>query len=867
MRSRLFVAFILIGYAFQLSAQEQHVTRAWGNIDYKGKPWVKNMSRPNDIKKGLANRHVAVWASHGRYFDQEKMCWKWQRPNLFGTTEDLFTQTIVVPFLIPMLENAGANVFTPRERDWQKHEVIVDNDTPASAEQYLEVNVNGSWQEAPVKGFRMHEGSYVEGENPFEKGTARMAKATKRKNASLVSYQPNIPQEGRYAVYVSYPTTEKSVDDAQYIVYHKGQQTEFRVNQQMGGGTWVYLGTFDFDAGCNQYNRVVITNNSRKRKGYVATDAIRFGGGMGNIERGGQLSGLPRCLEGARYYAQWAGAPYNVYSGNTGTNDYGDDINVRSRMTNWLGGGSIYIPTLPQGKKVPIELSLAIHSDAGFAPDGQSLIGSLAIATTNFNDGRLSSGISRMASLQFAKSILDNATNDLSRTYNRPWAKRYLWNRNYSETRLPEVPSAIFETLSHQNFPDMVLAQDPNFRFTLARSIYKTILKYISEQHDEDYAVEPLAPTNFRVEFVGKNKLKLSWQSQPDKLEPTAAPSSYNVYVATESSGFDNGKSIKGTSTIVELEPGVQYNFRVTACNKGGESFPTETLSACYSPEAVNTVLIVNNFHRLSAPAILNTADRQGFDLDADPGVSYGLTAGWNGRQQCFDKSKMGIEGPGGLGYCGDELAGSFIQGNTFDYTVDHATAIKHAGRYNIVSCSSEAVVNGYVKLTDYKMVDLIQGLEKYTQHAVNFYKTFTPGMQNMLATYTRHGGALLVSGAYIGSDMQAPTESSFLGNVLKAHYVPTDSLTTQSTVNGLGMQFDIYRSLNDRHYAATSVDVIQPTGNAIVAMQYADGSDAAIAYRGNDYRCFTMGFPFECIIDRNTKNRIMQGILDFLMK
>ena len=53
---------------------------------------------------------------------------KWQRPAMFGTTEDLFTQTIVVPYLIPMLEKAGANVFTPRERDWQTNEIIIDND-------------------------------------------------------------------------------------------------------------------------------------------------------------------------------------------------------------------------------------------------------------------------------------------------------------------------------------------------------------------------------------------------------------------------------------------------------------------------------------------------------------------------------------------------------------------------------------------------------------------------------------------------------------------------------------------------------------------------------------------------------------------
>ena len=80
-------------------------------------------------------------------------------------------------------------------------------------------------------------------------GTVRQAKATKRKKNSLVSYQPNFQKEGKYAVYVSYQTLPKSVPDAKYIVYHKGQATEFTVNQRMGGGTWVYLGTFEFDKG------------------------------------------------------------------------------------------------------------------------------------------------------------------------------------------------------------------------------------------------------------------------------------------------------------------------------------------------------------------------------------------------------------------------------------------------------------------------------------------------------------------------------------------------------------------------------------------------------------------------------------------
>lgn len=88
----------------------------WGTTDYQGEPWVKNMDVPHDITEGLQGRHLSLWASHGRYYDVKNGVWKWQRPKLFGTTEDLFTQTIVVPYLIPMLENAGAVVFTPRER-------------------------------------------------------------------------------------------------------------------------------------------------------------------------------------------------------------------------------------------------------------------------------------------------------------------------------------------------------------------------------------------------------------------------------------------------------------------------------------------------------------------------------------------------------------------------------------------------------------------------------------------------------------------------------------------------------------------------------------------------------------------------------
>lgn len=841
---------------------EKGMPNAWGKTEYEGAPWVMNDSRPYFVSHGLFDRHLSLWASHGRYYDGKKDRWKWQRPNLFGTTEDLFTQTIVIPYLIPMLENAGAVVFTPRERDWQKNEVIVDN----GGRGYVEDSGKETWKTAQEKGFAYHAGTYRDGENPFTQGTARAVKTTKKADVSWASYQPNIPQGGKYAVYVSYQSLKNSVSDAQYIVMHKGQRTVFKVNQQMGGGTWVYLGTFDFDRGNNEFNRVVVTNSSSE-SGVVTTDAVRFGGGMGNIERGGSCSGMPRCLEGARYSAQWAGAPYSVYSSKNGCDDYGDDINVRSNMTNWLAGGSTYVPTL-EGKKVPIELSLAVHSDAGYTTVNDSIIGSLAICTTSFNDGRLNSGVSRMISHDFADSLLTGLQRDISGKY-RKWTRRYLWDRNYSETRKPEVPSAIIETMSHQNFADMRRGLDPNFRFTLARSLYKTILRFVNGNHSVPSVVQPLPVSNFRIERNSSGGLRLSWIAEKDEQEPTAVPTSYIVYTSEDGMGFDNGTVVYTSSFDFEAKKGVNYCFKVTALNRGGESFPSETLAAYLSKSAhAKDILVVDGFSRLSGPAVVDDYSRQGFDLDSDIGVSYGLTAGWNGRQQCFDKSRAGSEGEGSLGYCGDELAGRFIMGNNRDGSVCHVKDIAMSGAYNVVGCSLEALDNNLVKLDHYNLVDIAFGLQRNDGHSLVVYKTFSETLQSKLRSYAKSGGRILVSGAYVGSDMTQPHERSFMSDVLKTTFTGTDTNAGNNMVDGLGLSFDIIRQINDRHFAATSVDRIAACdGRSFAAMRYQDGSTAGVAYDGTDYKSFVMGYPYECINNVRTRQQVMKGLLGFLLK
>ena len=834
-------------------------SRTWQGLEYEGRPWVTNLSRPNEITRGLQGRHLSIAASHGRYYDTSKGAWKWQRPNLFCTTEDLFTQTIVVPYLMPMLENAGAVVWSPRERDWQRNEVIVDNDNNSS--HYTETVGSSQWSTAPGSGFA-NIARLTSHENPFKSGTARMALASSKKNISQAQYLPNIPEAGKYAVYVSYQTLENSIDDAQYTVIHKGQQTTFSVNQQMGGGTWVYLGTFDFDKGCNRRNMVVLTNYS-KHHGVVTADAVRFGGGMGNVERGGRTSGMPRCLEGTRYSAQWGGAPDSVYC--RYHEDYKDDYTARTFYGTWLAGGSTYAPTY-RGLGVPLELVLSVHSDAGYdKAGGNDLVGTLSICSTDYTKGKLNGGISRWASYDLADALLYNAYADLQGKFGN-WKRRVLYNRNYSETREPLVPSAILETMSHQNFGDMRFGLDPNFRFYLARSIYKTLLREICFTHGTKYTVQPLAPRNFRIEISSRDKLKLSWNPVKDPQEPSATPSEYILYTATNNNGFDNGIVIKNNSCTVNAQPGVLYHFKVTACNRGGESFPTEVLSACIQPNAKKTVMIVNGFHRLSSPAVVDNGSQKGFDLDDDIGVTYGRTCGWSGRQTVFDNSRRGREGPGALGYCSEELIGRFIAGNDFDYIITHAEAINSRKKYNIISCSSEALESGKMKTHGIDCIDLLLGLEKDDGHSLLMYKTFSNDMQKRLRSYVSNHGSLLVSGSFVSSDMSSPSEQQFLADVLKLRPGGTERGNTNGMIDGLGLKFDTYRTLNEVHYAATAPDVLQHLSTSSCVMRYSDGRDAAVAYSGRDYRCLTMGFPFECIKDASQRNAIMSGIMNYLL-
>ena len=54
-------------------------------------------------KRGLSGRHIALWQSHGRYWEPSEERWEWQRAALMGTVEDMYTQVTYSPSSSPCL--------------------------------------------------------------------------------------------------------------------------------------------------------------------------------------------------------------------------------------------------------------------------------------------------------------------------------------------------------------------------------------------------------------------------------------------------------------------------------------------------------------------------------------------------------------------------------------------------------------------------------------------------------------------------------------------------------------------------------------------------------------------------------------------
>jgi len=849
-------------------------------------PIFYSENRANRLpQRGLFNRHIAIRHSHGYYYSNEKDRWEWQRPRLFTTVEDLLPTAFVLPYVTPMLENAGAVVFLGRERDIQTHEVIVDNGS-TTAGLYRELG-SAPWQTGHSAGFAMGHPPYPVNYNPFAHGTHRICLSDTVATCQA-EWIPDIPEAGEYSVQIAYSASALHAPDAHYSVYHSGGRTDFVVNQQMGGPTWLYLGQFKFEKGFNpEIGRVTLENRSAFAGKIISADEIRFGGGMGNIVRGGSVSGYPRFAEGARYYLQYAGMPDSlVYNFHADSNDYNDDYMGRAEFVNYLNGD----PCGPNanrnvdGLNIPIDATLSFHTDAGI---GDSTIGTLMIYTIpDVNASPLfPDGMSRLANRDLADILQTQLVEDIRSRYRHDWSRRALMNADYAESKRPNVPSCLLELLSHQNFIDMQYALSPQFRFDVSRAIYKGILKFLSAQHRIDYVVQPLPVSHVHAFFSDSAEATLRWRPVFDPLEPSAAPQKYVVYARIENAGFDNGIVVDSARfTFSPLKTGVIYSFKVTAINDGGESFPSEILSVCWNGQPERPVLIINGFDRIAPPQGVDEPNFKGFASFIDPGVPDHFDFNFTGAQYDFSpESQFRTNDGPGFGASQADSETRLIQGNSFDFSIIHGSAIRNYGA-SFVSASDEAVMDHCLDMGQFTMVDLILGEEKTTPipsdslgHGAlkswDFnYQTFPEPLQNCLQSFCESGGGLFISGAFVGSDLDRSSRAAdwqFAQNTLHFQWQTDFAAATgrvfcaDSLIAPRFSEFQFNTHRDNDLYPVESSDAIDAVNGATTLLRYAENKFSAAIHYSGTYRLFVFGFPFESIIEETWRNKIMSAILD----
>jgi hypothetical protein len=513
---------------------------------------------PNIKKRQGILNNKTVWLSAGHGWLYKHNRWKTQRKNKDGIVEDFGTIEVVNQYLLKYLENAGANVWTVRERDMNANEVIVDDESEG-------FSTRGYWAKSASKGFNKNY-RYV-----YSKGNVTAA----------ATYTPEIPEAGWYWVSTYYRNGNNRSKDTRYIVRHAGGESVVSISQETHGLTWVYLGQFYFEKG--KMGSVTLTNQSSDLNQAIIADAVRFGGGKSSIpDKVGGLSNEPRFEEGALYYTKYQGYPYGE-----------SDVAVRPRYAEWeLAKG-----TWSERNNA---CYVSWHTNAG---QGRG-----TGTETFIYNGKYTKG-----SPSLRKFIHQEVVNDIRAEWDENWVDRGQKSANFGELRnLSTMPGALVEIGFHDHKKDLEAIKSPEFRKLTARAVYQGITRYFAAKDGKKPVFLPEPPTHLSASNVGNSSILLKWKAPQFGGAGGDKATAYKVYVSTHGKAFSEGIQVYGTSyTLLNLKPGKTYFFKITASNAGGESFETSVVAARTPNNGSKQVdfLIVDGFDRLDKSAAIRQYD------------------------------------------------------------------------------------------------------------------------------------------------------------------------------------------------------------------------------------------------------------------
>ncbi len=762
----------------------------------------------------LSGRVVFMNSGHGWTWNTNNF-WYLQRPAALNSMNEDYGNLDQLNFFAAYCFNAGAIVASMRPLGQQTNEVVLDNVSPA-------VTFAGPWADTASTIYYGNVGAV-----PYRSATLSATET------ATATYTPTIPVAGYYPVY-TWVRHGSDRGNQLYRIRHTGGESLYRVPHYLVGNGWVYLGEYYFNAGSNSLNGAVVISNLRgstmarrssPMRSVSATAWVRSIVAAAfpviRANRKAVVTGSRRVL--ARGRAHRFTTPAALMSR--------DSWSAPPRMSVEM--------TETAGTSFYKRIHLSFHSNAGGSRGTVGLI--TTVPTPN-----------QAALAQICGSSVNNELVGIgSPPLEYPWYDRgsgITFSGGYSEISnnnfVNVMDGTIIEVAYHDDATDAALLRDPRARGAVARAAMHGVVKYMNQfdtNNPPPLIFLPEPPTNPSAVGAVDGSVALAWAA-PVSVANSGAPTNYVIYQSTNGYGFGNPISVGNVTsfTITNLTAGVDYYFRVTAANVGGESFPSAVVG-CRPPMFADSakVLVVNAFDR--------------FDRTTD--LKQNLVA-------------QNYVPPGGGGAT-DRVLPRRI--NSFDYVVQHGKAISAAG-VAFDSCHHAAITSDLVALTNYPVVIWACGNESTAD------ETFSSAEQTKVAAYLAGGGNLFVSGSEIAWDLDRPSgpttaDRNFIHNQLHAAYVADSSgvwnfngVVSSIFSNNPNGTFD---NGSQGIYLVGFPDVIAPSGGGTIsAVSYSNvvSGAAGTIYNGSlgGGKVIYLGFPFETILDAGVRRAYMADALNF---
>lgn len=765
-------------------------------------------------------------AGHGYTASANTNSWTTGRSLSYGMVEDFGTLD-QLNYFAEQAWKAGATIVPMRPLGHQTNEVIIDNvDTDSALAS--RVTYGGTWGNTSQKDYYYGKAGEV---------GYRWADTCSTGTTAWASYRPNLPAAGEYPVYAWARPGSDRVPQL-YRVHHAGGVTDVRVDHRQVGNGWVWLGNYWFDAGTE--GCVNISNYSPDEEGTVIADAIRFGNGMGDISRGtAGKSGVPRELEGARYWTQRMvmdsqGLSATIYD-STGK-DQDDNVSAPNRMAYAMCRTNGF----PRWRRVYV----SFHSNASGSQRGcmglydTRLSGSYLAGQTNLARCIADSIVTNMTAA-YQHGLVDTAwQQDCARTLGSHYGEIY------GGSIYAKMDNTIAEVAFHDKELDAAIMKSDAGREWIARGTLRGVVRALVRRYstDSDLTVReifaPDAPISVAATNSGPGGVTVAWKMPVGTNRMSSPHTGFVIYTSTNGYAFGNPVAISSPADeyahrFTSLPSGTPLFFRVCATNAGGESLSSPVAGVGISADGSTAdVLVVGGFNR--------------HDVSLTPSPYYNRLSGTSGGVALVRPRMI----------------------NSFDYVKEHGNAIAAAGRSFDYMDASRVTSSD---LARYPKVVWCLGEESTANETFSFEE------QQRLAAFLANGGALFVSGSEIGWDLYAKgsaADKAFMTNWLHCIYVKDDggsgivSGKTGTFLASTRGDFNYTNNLPDI-YAAEYPDSLAPApgSDAFVAATYGgtSGTNGAIIACSNSIcRTVVMGYPFETITDTSRRNTLMKKVLDW---